>query len=77
MTKKFLADLAERAASTYAQAFLGLELAAGTDLLNVGGIKVAAIAALPAALSVIKSALAGQTGDKSASLVRLEEHQGA
>jgi len=52
-------DIIERAAKTYAQAFLGLWLAAGVGI-EQGGLSVlrmAALGALPAALSVIQNAL--------------------
>ncbi len=67
-SKPFLRDVAERAVSTYVQAFIGL-LIAGTFVLNIGSVTAAAVAALPAALSVVKSALASRVGDAgSASL---------
>lgn len=67
---KFLTDLAERVASTYVVAFLGLLLADGVDLTSVGTIRAAAIAALPAALSVIKGVLSTFVGDhQSAALL--------
>lgn len=67
-SKTFLRDLAERALSTYVQVFLGL-LLAGTFALNIDSLKAAGIAAIPAALSVLKSSLASLVGDKdSASL---------
>lgn len=59
MNKRFLLDLAERTAATYAQALLGLLLADSTGLISLGAVKAAAVAALPAALAVIKAALAG------------------
>jgi hypothetical protein len=52
-------DIAIRAAKTYAQTFLGLWLAAGVGI-DQGGLSVlrmAALGALPAALSVIQNAL--------------------
>ena len=52
----FWRDLAERAAATYVQAFLGLLIAASVVDLKV--IQSAAVAAIPAALSVIKSIIA-------------------
>lgn len=67
---KFLTDLAERVASTYVVAFLGLLLADGVDLTSIGTIRAAAIAALPAALSVIKGVVARYIGNPtSASLL--------
>lgn len=66
--RKF-ADLAERAAATYLEVLVGLLLAGG--LFNVGAVDristatQAAVAAIPAGLSVIKSALSGWLGNKT------------
>lgn len=50
--------------------FLGLLLADGVDLTSVGTIRAAAIAALPAALSIIKGVLATLVGNhKTAALL--------
>ncbi|GAA3727232.1 holin [Streptomyces tremellae] len=62
MNKPFLLDLAERTAATYVETFAGLLLADTTHLLNLGDARAAAVAALPAAFSVIKAALAGSIG---------------
>lgn len=68
-TKAFLIDLAERALSTYVQAFIGF-LVAGATEINVSTLEAAALAAIPAALSALKSVIATQVGDpESASLV--------
>ena len=56
ISRSFLVDLAERAISTYVQGFLGLLIAAGVTSLDT--IQAAAVAAIPAALSVVKSLLA-------------------
>jgi hypothetical protein len=52
----FWHDLAERAISTYVQALLGLLIVSGVTDLAV--VQTAAVAAIPAALSAIKSTLA-------------------
>lgn len=71
-TKAFLVDLAERAIATYIQAFIGF-LVAGTTEINISTLESAALAAIPAALSVAKSLLASQVGDPAtASLVGVE-----
>jgi hypothetical protein len=74
MTKRYIRDLVERVGSTYAQAFLGLLLASGVGVdgvLDLSTIKKAAIAAIPAALSLVKGLLARGVGDKeSASLAK-------
>lgn len=59
LNKDFLIDLADRTVSTYVQVFIGLELSDLTNLTSVGGTKAAAIAALPAALAVLKVAIKG------------------
>ena len=52
----FLRDLAERAIATFVQTFLGLLIVSGvTDL---AAVQSAAVAAIPAVLSVVKSILA-------------------
>ena len=55
-TKAFLKDMAERAISTYIQTLLGLLIVSGVTDLKA--IQTAAIAAIPAGLSVVKSILA-------------------
>jgi hypothetical protein len=60
---RFLLDLAERVGATYAVAFLGLLLADGFDLTSVGALRAAAVAALPAALSVLKGVVGSFVGD--------------
>ncbi|MFC5724330.1 holin [Streptomyces gamaensis] len=64
MDKKVLVDIAERTLAAYVTTFLGLILADGFDLTSVPALKAAAIAALPAALSVIKGAVGSRFGDK-------------
>ncbi|KNB50327.1 holin [Streptomyces caatingaensis] len=64
MNKKVLVDIAERTVAAYLTTFIGLLLADGFDLTSVSALKAAAIAALPAALSVIKGALGRYVGDK-------------
>ena len=69
-----LKDILERALFTYIQTFLGLLSASGMGI-DVGGIstlKMAALGGLPAALSVIKGAVAagGPIGDASASIMK-------
>lgn len=66
-----LKDMAERAAATWVQVFLGLLLAADATGLDWSVVKVAAAGAVPAALSVVKGWLASvlPVGDDSASLL--------
>jgi hypothetical protein len=54
-------DVTERAISTYVQAFLGALLAA--PMLDLSAAKAAAFAAIPAALAVLKGAVARFVGD--------------
>lgn len=69
MSREFLKDLAERAFATYVEALIGFLIVSGVTDLSV--VKSALVAAIPAALSVIKSGLAKLTGDpESASLVK-------
>lgn len=70
MTPTFLRDLAERVISTYVQVFLGLLIAAGpVDVVNLSTLRAAAVASIPAALSVAKGLIAKQFGSPdSASL---------
>jgi uncharacterized membrane protein len=56
ISRPFLRDLAERAIATYVQVLIGLLMVSGVTDLSV--VKTAAIAAIPAALSVVKSAIA-------------------
>lgn len=74
MTPRFIRDIAERVLSTYVQAFLGLLLASGfgvDGVLDLSLVVKASIAALPAALSLVKGLLATQVGDsQSASLAK-------
>ncbi|MFF7730069.1 holin [Streptomyces sp. NPDC008001] len=62
---KVLLDILERTAAAYVTTFLGLLLADGFDLTDVSALKAAAIAALPAALSVIKGAIGTRIGEKN------------
>ena len=74
MTDRYLRDLAERVASTYFQALIGLLIASGfgvDGVLDLSLVVKAAIAALPAALSLLKGLLARSVGDReSASLAK-------
>ncbi|MFF4409788.1 hypothetical protein [Streptomyces sp. NPDC001404] len=62
-TGKAVADVAERTVLTYVEAFLGLLLAANaTDLVDLSVLQSAAVAAIPAALTVLKGAIGTQLG---------------
>lgn len=58
-----VADVAERTVLTYLEALLGLLLAgAATDIVDFTFLQSAAIAAVPAALTVIKGAIGSRLG---------------
>ena len=70
LKRSFLVDLVERTGATYVQAFLGFVLADTAHLMDISSLKSASIAALPAAVAVLKGALAVfAKGDGSASLL--------
>ena len=60
--KNWLLDAAERVIATYVQAFLGLVIAGGVGAINLGTLRAAAVAAIPAALSVLKAIVASRVG---------------
>ncbi|MFE7118703.1 holin [Streptomyces sp. NPDC057654] len=64
-TAKTLADIAERTVTAYVTTFLGLLMADGFDLTSLSALKAAAVAALPAALSVLKGTIGTRVGDKN------------
>jgi hypothetical protein len=63
MTVSALKDLVERTAAAWGLAFVGLLLADGFDLTSVSALKAAGLAAVPAGLQVVYSALAAFVGD--------------
>lgn len=58
--RKFLLDLVERTAATYLETFVGLLLVGG--VVDLSTAKAAAVAAVPAGLAVVKSALSAFVG---------------
>lgn len=64
MSRLFL-DTVERTVAAYVTTFLGLLLATGFDLTDMSAVKAAAVAAIPAALSVVKAAVGVLVGDQS------------
>ena len=68
MTRKYLTDLAERTIATYIETLAGLLIAgwadftSASDFLDVG--TSAAIAAVPAALAIVKGGFAKARGDR-------------
>lgn len=65
----FWKDAAERAVSTAAQAAIGVLTAGAVGLVEVDWAATGSIAGLAAVVSVLKSLVAGTSGDGSASLV--------
>ena len=67
-----LKDVAERAISTYVQSVVGLIVASGMTDLDLSTMKMIAVSAAPAALSILKSYAASilPIGDASGSLVK-------
>lgn len=57
--KLFTRDAIERVVATYVEVFLGLLLANWTGTISLDTVKVAAVAAIPAVLSAIKTLVAG------------------
>lgn len=55
----------ERVAGTYVLTLLGLLLADGASVTHLGAWKAAAVAAVPAALSALKSVIGSFIGDRS------------
>ena len=68
-----LKDVLERAISTYVQSVVGLIAASGMADLDLSTIKVIAVSAAPAALSIIKGYVASvlPLRDKSASVIAM------
>lgn len=62
---RLMLDTLERTAAAFVTTFLGLLLADGFDLTNLSAVKAAAIAAIPAGLSVVKAAVGSLIGDQS------------
>lgn len=66
--RRFLIDTAERAVATYVEVVCGLLIVAGP--LELDKVEVALVAAIPAALAVVKAAIASRLGrSDSAALV--------
>jgi hypothetical protein len=68
MNRRYLLDLAERTAATYVETLCGLLIVGWADWTSVGDAldfgTSAAVAAVPAALAVVKGGLARLRGDK-------------
>ena len=66
-SKDFLIASGERAIATYIQTFLGLIIVSAFNggVIDVSAIQAAAVAAIPALLSIVKSAVGSQIGDSN------------
>ena len=74
-----LKDVCERALSTYVQSVVGLLGASSMTDLDLSMMKVVAVSAAPAALSILKGYVASvlPVGDKSASLLAMARPAGS
>lgn len=61
--KAYLIDLADRVFWTYVQALGGLAIATNFDWFSLSGWKVAIVASVPAAVAVVKGAVAKFVND--------------
>jgi hypothetical protein len=66
---KYLKSLIELVVATYALSFLGALLADGFDIYNLGAVKAAAGAAVPAGLAIVYGALARFVGNFQSAVV--------
>lgn len=58
--KRWMLDTLERTVATYVQSLLGLVIASPMMNLDLSTVRALAVAALPAALAVLKAALASR-----------------
>ena len=74
-----LKDVCERALSTYVQSVVGLLAASSMTDLDLSTMKMIAVSAAPAALSIIKGYFASvlPIGDKSASVIAMGKPAGS
>lgn len=63
--KRWLLDTLERTVATYVQSLLGLLIASPMMNLDLSTVRALAVAALPAALAVVKAALASRVHSMS------------
>lgn len=61
-------DIVERTVATYLEVFIGLLLAGWGTSISIDTVQAAAIAAVPAALAVVKGIIASRFGGVGASL---------
>lgn len=60
MTTQWMRDTIERTIATYVQALIGLLIASWSGAIDLAAVQTAAWAAIPAALAVIKAAVAAR-----------------
>ena len=63
-TRLYLIDLAERVVMTFLEAFIGVLLLAGADVLTLSALKAAVVAGIIAVLALLKGLLAKVIGDR-------------
>lgn len=75
--KRWMLDTLERTLATYAQTFIGLLIASPMLNLDLSTVRALAVAALPAALAVVKAALASRVHALSPASLMPERGSGA
>ena len=68
--QEWLWDTLERTAATYLQSVVGLMTASAVGLVDLTLVKSALVGSIPAALAVLKAALATRYGDQDTAAVR-------
>jgi hypothetical protein len=63
MDTAWMRDTLERTIATYLQALIGLLIASWSGAIDLATLQTAAWAAIPAALAVLKAAIASRVGD--------------
>lgn len=65
MSRGYWIDLGERVATTYAVSFVGMMAAHGVRMLDVSAVRSAALAAIPACVSVVLGLMGAKVGSPS------------
>lgn len=64
MSRQYWRDLGERVGQAYAVSFGGLLVAHGANLLSISAVRSAALAAIPASISVVLGLIGAKVGVK-------------
>lgn len=73
MNRRLAADIGERAAWTFVQAFLSVWVVSSwADMADVGLLRQATVAGVAAVLAVLKGAAASRVGDQTAATLPAE-----